>query len=86
MVSSPVIQYYYTQFIGDANEWPTIKGTADFKGIALIDTDVYIPGKFCRVRCDLIISAHHVQVPMEQNGISTRTSKSSAMFLIHGCC
>jgi hypothetical protein len=43
MVSSPVIQYYYTQFIGDANAWPTIMGTADFKGIALVDTDVYIP-------------------------------------------
>ncbi|KAH8810663.1 pectate lyase superfamily protein-domain-containing protein [Xylogone sp. PMI_703] len=44
MVSSPIIQYYYTQFIGDPNTKPTIKGLASFKGIALIDTDVYIPG------------------------------------------
>jgi glucan 1,3-beta-glucosidase len=44
MISSPIIQYYYTQFIGDANDWPTIKGLPEFKGIALIDSDVYIPG------------------------------------------
>lgn len=45
-MSSPLIQYYFTQFIGDAtaSPLPTIKGLAAFKGIALIDTDVYIPG------------------------------------------
>jgi hypothetical protein len=45
MVSTPIIQYYYTQFIGDptAPAKPTIKGMANFQGIALIDTDVYIP-------------------------------------------
>lgn len=43
-VSSPIIQYYYTQFIGDPTNKPTILGAQDFKGIALIDTDVYIPG------------------------------------------
>lgn len=44
LVSTPIIQYYYTQFVGDAISRPTIKGSADFTGIALIDTDVYIPG------------------------------------------
>jgi glucan 1,3-beta-glucosidase len=43
MVSSPIIQYYYTQFIGDANSIPTIKATATFQGIAVIDSDPYIP-------------------------------------------
>lgn len=43
LVSSPIIQYYYTQFIGDANERPTIIGSEDFTGIALIDCDPYIP-------------------------------------------
>jgi glucan 1,3-beta-glucosidase len=38
------VQYYYTQFVGDANDRPTIKADRDFKGIALIDTDPYIPG------------------------------------------
>jgi hypothetical protein len=44
MVSSPIIQYYFTQFIGDPTNKPTIKGLPTFQGIALIDTDVYIPG------------------------------------------
>ncbi|KAI1424015.1 pectin lyase fold/virulence factor [Xylaria sp. FL1777] len=41
---TPVIQLYYTQFIGDANDPPTIKGCDTFTGIALFDTDPYIPG------------------------------------------
>lgn len=44
LVSSPIIQYYYTTFIGDAISRPTIKGSSDFAGIALVDTDPYIPG------------------------------------------
>ena len=44
MISSPIIQNYYTQFVGDPTDLPTIKGMPAFSGIALIDTDVYIPG------------------------------------------
>ncbi|KAF3196898.1 hypothetical protein TWF679_003893 [Orbilia oligospora] len=44
MVSAPIIQYYYTQFIGDVTSPPTIKGFRNFSGIALIDNDPYIPG------------------------------------------
>ena len=43
MVSSPLIQYYYTQFIGDANNLPTIMATSGFYGIGLFDSDVYLP-------------------------------------------
>lgn len=43
-ICSPVIQMYFTQFIGDAINPPTIKGCNTFKGIALFDTDPYIPG------------------------------------------
>lgn len=46
MVSSPLIQYYYTQFIGDANNLPTIKGLPNFYGIGLFDSDVYLPYGF----------------------------------------
>ncbi|KAK0673186.1 pectate lyase superfamily protein-domain-containing protein [Cercophora samala] len=44
-VSTPIIQLYYTEFIGDPLNRPIIKGSKDFKGIGLIDTDVYIPGE-----------------------------------------
>ena len=40
-VSAPLIQYYYTQLVGDADTIPTIKATAGFKGIAIIDSDPY---------------------------------------------
>lgn len=44
IVSTPLIQYYYTQFIGDANDLPTIKATSDFFGIGIFDSDVYLSG------------------------------------------
>jgi glucan 1,3-beta-glucosidase len=43
-VSAPIIQYYYTQFVGDINNLPTLKATANFEGMAVIDADPYIPG------------------------------------------
>ncbi|KAI1812912.1 pectin lyase fold/virulence factor [Poronia punctata] len=43
-ICSPVIQYYYTQFVGDPNDMPVIKGCDEFEGIALFDVDPYIPG------------------------------------------
>jgi hypothetical protein len=44
VVSAPIIQYYYTQFIGDALSLPTLKASASFEGMAVIDADPYIPG------------------------------------------
>ncbi|PCH38148.1 glycoside hydrolase family 55 protein [Wolfiporia cocos MD-104 SS10] len=44
LVSAPLVQYYYTQFIGDARVPPTIVASSSFSGIAVIDVDPYIPG------------------------------------------
>jgi hypothetical protein len=41
-VSKPIIQYYYTQFIGDALQIPTIKAMSSFKGMGVIDADPYL--------------------------------------------
>jgi glucan 1,3-beta-glucosidase len=43
-VSKPIIQLYYTQFIGDAITLPTILALPSFDGLAVLDTDPYIPG------------------------------------------
>ncbi|TVY47632.1 Glucan 1,3-beta-glucosidase [Lachnellula occidentalis] len=43
-VSAPLVQLYYTQFIGDAVTVPTLKATAGFKGMAVIDSDPYESG------------------------------------------
>ncbi|KAF2420339.1 pectin lyase-like protein [Tothia fuscella] len=44
VISQPLVQYYYTAFIGDPNDKPRIKAHPDFKGIALIDTNFYGSG------------------------------------------
>ncbi|OAL33190.1 hypothetical protein AYO20_07507 [Fonsecaea nubica] len=43
-VSAPIIQLYYTQFVGDAVNIPTVLALPSFKGLAVLDTDPYIPG------------------------------------------
>jgi glucan 1,3-beta-glucosidase len=40
-VSKPLIQYYYTHMVGDLNDIPTIKSSADFEGMAVIDANPY---------------------------------------------
>ncbi|GES59356.1 exo-beta-1,3-glucanase Exg0 [Aspergillus terreus] len=41
VVSKPIIQYYYTQMVGDALNLPVIKAAAGFTGMAVIDADPY---------------------------------------------
>ncbi|KAK0732416.1 pectate lyase superfamily protein-domain-containing protein, partial [Apiosordaria backusii] len=43
-ICTPIIQYYFTQFVGDPNDRPVIKGCDTFTGIALMDVNPYIPG------------------------------------------
>ncbi|KAI5298069.1 hypothetical protein KEM55_003857, partial [Ascosphaera atra] len=40
-VSKPIIQYYMTQFVGDATNLPVLKAMANFEGMAVIDSDPY---------------------------------------------
>jgi hypothetical protein len=41
MVSKPIIQFYYTQLVGDAITLPTLKAMSSFDGMAVIDADPY---------------------------------------------
>ena len=43
-ISKPIVMPYYTQVVGDAISLPVIKGLPTFEGIALIDSNPYIPG------------------------------------------
>ncbi|KAL3438555.1 pectin lyase-like protein [Aspergillus tetrazonus] len=42
LVSSPIIQYYNTQLIGDPLDLPTILGATSFVGLGVITSDVYV--------------------------------------------
>ncbi|TGJ81258.1 hypothetical protein E0Z10_g7506 [Xylaria hypoxylon] len=44
LVSSSINIYFGTQFIGDANSWPTIVGASSFIGLGVLSTDVYVDG------------------------------------------
>lgn len=41
LVSKPIVQYYYTQLVGDATNPPTLKASSAFSGMAVIDADPY---------------------------------------------
>jgi hypothetical protein len=41
LVSRPLQQYYYTHMVGDLKDIPTLKATADFEGMAVIDANPY---------------------------------------------
>jgi len=43
-VSKPIIMLYYTQLVGDPTNVPTIAADPNFQGMALLDSDPYIPG------------------------------------------
>ncbi|KAJ5779779.1 hypothetical protein N7457_007499 [Penicillium paradoxum] len=41
LISSSIIDYYFTQLIGNANAMPVLKATANFVGLGMIDGDQY---------------------------------------------
>ena len=41
VVSKPIIQFYYTQLVGDASNPPTLFASPGFQGMAVIDADPY---------------------------------------------
>ncbi|KAI9844659.1 MAG: hypothetical protein M1838_002078 [Thelocarpon superellum] len=44
LVSTPIVQFYYTQLVGDATNPPTLMASPSFQGIAVIDSDPYEAG------------------------------------------
>ncbi|KAK6542365.1 hypothetical protein TWF694_006323 [Orbilia ellipsospora] len=44
IVKKPIFQHYYTQFIGNPNDRPILQAHANFSGIAVVDSDFYVPG------------------------------------------
>ncbi|EEB91679.1 hypothetical protein MPER_09928, partial [Moniliophthora perniciosa FA553] len=44
LVKKPLLPYYYTAMVGDAKNPPTLLADSTFNGIAVIDSDFYIPG------------------------------------------
>ena len=46
MVDRPIIMRYNTMVVGDLHNLPTIKATAGFRGVAVLDSNPYYPGDY----------------------------------------
>ncbi|KAJ2894209.1 hypothetical protein MKZ38_007825 [Zalerion maritima] len=44
LVSRPIIVGFGTAMIGDANDWPIIKGACSFQGLGVVSTNGQVPG------------------------------------------
>ncbi|KAH8667649.1 exo-1,3-beta-D-glucanase [Tricladium varicosporioides] len=44
LISSPILSYYHTQMVGDANNRPVLMAAPSFIGLGLISSDVYTGG------------------------------------------
>lgn len=64
IVSKPIVQLYYTQFIGDAVTLPTLKAAANFAGIAVIDADPYTDtgGRSSSSKNEIYAELHYSQL------------------------
>ena len=44
LISGPIVDFYFTQIIGNPNDLPILKAAKTFSGFALIDANPYQPG------------------------------------------
>ena len=73
-ISAPIIDYYYTQIIGNPNELPTIKATSNVTAFALIDGDQYQPGNAANPAGSLTFNSTNVYYRQIRNLILDTTS------------
>ncbi|KII88660.1 glycoside hydrolase family 55 protein [Plicaturopsis crispa FD-325 SS-3] len=90
VVSSPIIAYYYTQIIGDAKVPPTLRASASFSGIAVIDADPYIDGgngaqwytnqnNFFRSVRNLVIDLTQMPAATSATGLHWQVSQATSL-------
>ncbi|KAI0755599.1 exo-beta-1,3-glucanase [Fomes fomentarius] len=89
-VSSPLIAYYYTQFVGDARTPPVLLAASNFQGMAVIDADPYIPGgngaqwyvnqnNFFRSVRNFVIDLRQMPASASATGIHWQVSQATSL-------
>ncbi|KAH9857052.1 exo-beta-1,3-glucanase [Lenzites betulinus] len=87
------IAYYYTQFIGDARNPPTLLADASFTGMAVIDADPYIPNgsgaqwyvnqnNFFRSVRNFVIDLRQMPASASATGIHWQVSQATSLMNI----
>ena len=77
LISSSIIDYYYTQLIGNPNCLPTIVGSYNFTGLGLIDGDPYQ----LDVDGDLLYEATNVFWRQVRNFVIDMTRISTTLYV-----
>ncbi len=93
-ISTPIIDYCYTQIIGNPNDLPVIKAASNFTAFALIDGNQYQPGNvadpagalgfnatnvFYRQIRDFILDTTGVSPNVSVNGIHWPTAQATSL-------
>jgi glucan 1,3-beta-glucosidase len=88
LISSSIIDYYYTQIIGNPNSMPVLKATAGFSGFGLIDGNQYQTGGalgfgatnlFYRQIRNIIFDLTKIPAGTEATGIHWPTSQATSL-------
>ncbi|QSZ28880.1 hypothetical protein DSL72_003385 [Monilinia vaccinii-corymbosi] len=87
LISSSIIDYYYTQIIGNPNSLPTLKATSDFSGFGLIDADPYYSewlnwgstNVFLRQIRNLIFDMTSIPAGTKATGLHWPTSQATSL-------
>ncbi|KAF2086268.1 glycoside hydrolase family 55 protein [Saccharata proteae CBS 121410] len=88
LISTSIIDYYYTQLIGNPNCLPTLKATSGFSGFGLIDGDKYQPSGnlgfgstnvFYRQIRNFIIDMTSIPATAAATGIHWPTAQASSL-------
>ncbi|EMD37582.1 glycoside hydrolase family 55 protein [Gelatoporia subvermispora B] len=93
IVSSPIEAFYWTQIIGDAKNPPTIRASANFNGLAVIDADPYIPNgdgaqwytnqdNFYRSVRNFIIDLTQTSTTSQATGLHWQVSQATSLMNI----
>ena len=88
VISSPIIDYYFTQLVGNPNDPAVLQATAGFTGVGLIDGDQYQSnGKegwistnvFLRQIRNLVIDMTNIPGTTPATGIHWPTSQATSL-------
>ncbi|KAF7946088.1 uncharacterized protein EAE97_005126 [Botrytis byssoidea] len=92
LVSSPIIQYYNTEILGDPTELPIIIAASNFVGLGVITSDVYIgttegwylnTNNFLRSIKNFIMDITHTQLNAQICAIRWRVAQGTSLENIH---
>jgi glucan 1,3-beta-glucosidase len=88
LISTSIIDYYFTQLVGNPNSPATIKATAGFSGLGLIDGDQYqsdggqgwtSTNVFLRQVRNLILDTTAIPATSQATGIHWPTAQATSL-------